>query len=243
LFERYIDAAVEKALDRRVVRPDRKLALEGYHPLPEIMGAMYEWLLIPFRGAEILVEVRYPRSTQLPDIDKLFAIVNRQKAEKKLPRQDMIDVLNIQEECCKAALNRPTFEELEQAVYGKDHVLERNRKRLEELRAQLKLISNPAAKFELQREIDKAELFCGYILPDDSMLALTNVAIGADISDIKKLTKEKLIAAHGKARLYGGRPSDFVPGLFTDGDRQNIDDYSVWLGSEEEAKRLKGRNK
>ena len=155
----------------------------------------------------------------------------------------MIDVLNIQEECCKAALNRPAFEEIEQAIYGKDRALERNRKRLKELEEEIETVKNEAARRELRMELDKAELFCGYILPDDTMLALTNIAIGADISDIKKLTKEKLIAAHGKARLYGGRPSDFVPGLFTDGDRQNIDDYSVWLGSEEEAKRLKGRNK
>ena len=87
MFERQIEAAVEKALGRRTVRPDQKLTLEGYRPLPEIMGALYEWLLIPFRGRQILVEVRYPRSTQLPDIDKLFAVIKQQKAEKKLSRQ------------------------------------------------------------------------------------------------------------------------------------------------------------
>ena len=242
MFEKQIEAAVAKALDRRAARPDKKLTLDGYHPLPEIMGALYEWLLIPFRGAEILVEVRYPRSTQLPDIDKLYAVINKQKTEK-LSRQDMIDVLNIQEECCKAVLNRPAFEELEQAVYGKDRVLELNRKRLKELKEKIETVKNEADKRELRIEHDKAELFCGYILPDDTMVALMNIAIGADISDIKKLTKEKLITAHSKARLYGGRPSDFVSGLFTDGDRQNIDDYATWLGIEEETKRLKSGGK
>jgi hypothetical protein len=238
-----IEAAVEKALDRRTIRPDKKLTLEGYHPLPEIMGELYEWLLIPFRGAQILVEIRYPRSTQLPDVDKLYAVIDRQEKDKKLTRQQIIDVMNIQEECCRAVLNRPAFAELEQAIYGKDRVLETNRKRLEELRAQLKLVNNQAAKFLLQKEIDKAELFIGYILPDDAMLALTNIALGVGISDIKKVTKEKLIAAYSKARLYSGKPSDFVPGLFTDGDRQNIDDYATWLGSEEETKRIKNRGK
>jgi len=242
MFERLIEAAVEKALDRRTVRPDRAITLEGYHPLPEIMGKLYEWVFIPFRGAEILVEIRYPRSTQLPDVDKLYGIIDQRKKEAKLTRQQMIDIMNIQEGCCKAVLNRPTFEELEQDIYGKDRVLETNRKRLAEIREKIKTV-NGSEKFELQQEIDRVELFTGYILPDDTMIVLTNIALGVNISDIKKMTKEKLITAYSKARLYNGKPSDFIPGVFTDGDRQNIDDYATLLGSEEEAKRVKGRRK
>jgi len=241
MFEKQIEAAVEKALDRRTVRPDKKLTLEGYHPLPEIMGVLYEWLLVPFRGAEILVEIRYPRSTQLPDIDKLYALIEEKKTAG-LTRQQMIDIMNIQEECCRAVLNRPTFEELEQEIYGKDRVLETNKKRLEELRAQVKQL-NSNAKFELQREIDRLELFTGYILPDDTMIALTNIALGVDVSDVKKVTREKLITAYSMARLYSGHPSDFVPGLFTDGDRQNIDNYATMLGVEVETNRTKNRRK
>jgi hypothetical protein len=55
------------------------------------------------------------------------------------------------------------------------------------------------------------------------------------------MTREKLLAAYGKARLYGGKPSDFVPGLFTDGDRQNIDDYATVIGGEDEVRRNKNR--
>jgi len=243
LFEKLIETAVEKALDRRTIRPDKKLTLVGYHPLPEIMGALYEWLLIPFRGAEILVEVRYPRSTQLPDVDKLYAIIDQQKKDKKLTRQQMIDILNVQEECCKATLNRPTFEELSKSIHDKDNVLANNKKELEAFDEKLKEVKNEATKRELQLERDRLELFCGYVLPDDTMVVLTNVALGADISDIKKITREKLLVAYTKAKLYSGKPSDFVPGLFTDGDRQNIDDYATWLGSEEEVKRMKSRGK
>jgi hypothetical protein len=139
-------------------------------------------------------------------------------------------------------LNRPTFEELEQDIYGKDRVLETNRKRLAEIREKIKTV-NGSEKYELQQEIDRAELFTGYILPDDTMLTLTNIALGVDISDIKKMTREKLITAYSKARLYNGKPSDFIPGVFTDGDRQNIDDYATLLGGEEEATRVKGRRK
>ena len=82
--------------------------------------------------------------------------------------------------------------------------------------------------------MDRLELFTGYILPGDTMLALTNIALGMNVSDIKKVTKEKLIAAYSKARLYNGKPSDYIPGIFTDGDRANIDDYATMLGCEAE---------
>jgi len=242
MFEKLIETAVEKALDRRTVRPDKKLTLEGYHPLPEIMGRLYDWLFIPFRGAEILVEVRYPRSTQLPDVDRLYAILDIQKQKTKLTRQQMIDVMNIQEECCKAVLNRPTFEELEQAIYGKDRVLETRKKQLNEMRQRIKSV-NGYEKQELQRDIDNAELFTGFILPDDTMLALEKIALGFDVSDIKNMTREKLLAAYSKARLYNKMPSDFIPGIFTDGDRESINNYATVLGSEEEIKRNKNRGK
>ena len=189
----------------------------------------------------MLVEVRYPRSTQLPDVDKLHSVLNRQKQHTKLSRKDMIDILNIQEECCKAALHRTTFEELEKAITGKDQTLETNRKRIGEIDEQLKLVKDAVTRMELQRERDRVELFCGYILPDDTMLAVTNIALGMDVSDIRKLTKEKLLTAYSKARLYGGKPSDFIPGMFTEGDRQNIDDYATIIGGENEANRNKNR--
>ena len=240
MFEKMIEAAVQKALDRRAVRPDKKLTLEGYHPLPEIMGRLYDWVFVPFRGMEILVEIRYLRSTQLPEVDKLSHLVDEQKKKVKLTHQQMVEVMNIQEECCRAVLNRPTFEELEAAIYGKDKVLEGKRKEIKEIRKKMDAVSGQE-KRELQMELDKLELFTGYILPDDTMLALTNIALGNNVSDIKKMTKEKLLAAYSKARLYNGRPSEYISGIFTDGDRKNIDDYATLLGCEEESKNRKGR--
>ena len=61
-------------------------------------------------------------------------------------------------------------------------------------------------------------------------------------SAFEAITKEKLIAAYNNARLYNGRPSDYIPGIFTDGDRKNVDDYATQLGSEEEAKNNRKKN-
>jgi len=240
MFAKLIETAVEKALDRRTIRPDKKLTIEGYHPLPEIMGALYEWLFVPFRGAEILVEIRYPRSTQIPEVDKLYSLQNKNKS--KFSRQDIIDIANIQEKCCEAVLNRPTFAELEKAIYGKDRVIESKKKQLAEIEEKIKKVSG-IEKTELQNRYDALELFIGFILPDDTMFALTNIAFGLNVSDIRKITKEKLIAAYSKARIYNGRPSDYIPGIFTDGDRENIDNYATIFGSEEEMRINKNNKK
>jgi hypothetical protein len=186
-----------------------------------------EWLLIPFNEAEMLVKVRYPSSIQ--NTDKLKAVFEAIK-EQKFNRNEIIEYLNMQEECCKATMNRPTFSELEKEIHGKDKIREKNLKTLEELRAKLELVKNDFQKQLIKKEIDELELCCGYSLPDDTMVALMNIAYGIGISDIQKLTKEKLLTAYSKARLYGGKPSDFISGLFTDGDRQDIDDYATLLG-------------
>jgi len=242
MFSKLIETAVEKALDRRTVRPDKKLELAGYQPLKDIMGKLYEWLLIPFNGSEILVEIRYPRSTQLPEYDKLFSTLGENKTPRKLSRKEKIDLLNMREECCRAVLNRPTFEELEQAIHGYDNVLANKRKLLKELEWKLSKVKG-SERAELQRQFDAAELFAGFVLPDDTMSVLTNIALGADITDMRKITKEKLIIAYNKARLYNGKPSDYLPGLFPEGDRQNIDDYATVFGVEEEIKNIKNRGK
>jgi len=235
LFRKVIKKSVKKELRRHTVLPDKTLMQKGFHSLPVIMGRIYDWVFVPFGGVDMLVEVRYVCADELPEVDKLSHIFDEEKKKIKLSRQQMIDVMNIQEECCKAVLNCPTFEELEQAIYSKDNVQKNRRKELEELRERIKT-SSGYEKQEQQIRIDRLELYTGYILPKDTMHVLTNIAFGIGISDIKKVTKEKLIDAFSRARLYDGRPSDYIPGIFTDGDRKNIDDYATMLGLEEESK-------
>jgi len=202
----------------------------------------YEWLLIPFNESEMLVEIKYPKLTQIPEACRLNIINEKLQKCIELTRQEIIDRYNIQEQCCRVVLNRPTFQELEIEVHGRDNVLEYKRKKLAELEEKLKSISS-SEKEELHRQIDDLKISCGNILPDNTMTTLTNIAYGVDISDLKTITKEKLLLAYSKARLFSGKPSDYVSGLFTDGDRQNIDNYATFLGGEEEINRNRNRGK
>jgi hypothetical protein len=244
MFKKFIEAKVKEEIEKYTVRPDKKLELTGYHTLSEIKGTMFEWVFVPFRGKEILIEVRYSRSTQLPDVDKLNAIIERQKHGKSLSRRDMIDVLELQYECCKVTLNRPTFQELTGAIYEKDKVIEEKRKELASIAEQIKKLPDGSERQELYRKQEADEIFVNCVLPDDTMLAITNIALGIGLTDVRNLTKEKLLLAYQKAKLYGKDPADYVPGLFTDGDRENISNYATMFGTDWEQhnrKPVKGR--
>jgi hypothetical protein len=232
MFKGLIEATVKKELEKYTVRPDKKLELTGYHTLSEIKGTMFEWLFVPFRGSDILVEVRYSRSTQLPEVDKLKAVIEKQQNGRTLSRRDMIDILELQYECCKVTLNRPTFEELTAAIYEKDKVIEEKKKELESIAEQIKKLPDGPGRQALYRKQEEAEVFVNCVLPDDTMLAITNIALGISLTDIQKITKEKLLLAYQKGKLYGRDPADYVPGLFTDGDRENISNYATRLGTE-----------
>jgi uncharacterized coiled-coil protein SlyX len=244
MFKKFIEARIKQEIEKYTARPDNKLELTGFHTLSEIKGKMFEWLFVPFRGSDILVEVRYSRSTQLPEVDKLKAVIERQKNGKSLSRRDMIGVLELQYECCKVTLNRPTFEELTAAIYEKDKVIEEKKRELALIAEQIRKLQDGPERQELYRRQEDIEVFVNCVLPDDTMLAITNIALGIGLTDIRKLTTEKLLLAYQKAKLYGRDPADYVPGLFTDGDRENISNYATKLGTEWELhnrKPVKGR--
>ena len=202
------------------------------------MRGGYEWLFIPFKGEEFLVEVKLPDPTQLPEIETLRFLTDKQKKES-LTWQETIDILNLREKCCISILSRPTLKELEQEIYGKDGVFKSKKEQLAAVNEMLKKVKGDinihiSKIIELQDRFDDLQL--STTLPSDTMLALTNIALGIGISDIQKMTKEKLLSAHSKARFYKSRPSDYVPGLFTDDDRQSIDDYAAFLKNQLEEK-------
>lgn len=244
MFEKFIEAKIKEEIAKYTVRPDKKLELTGYHTLSEIKGTMFEWLFVPFRGKEILVEIRYSRSTQLPEVDKLQAVIERHRHGKPLSRRETIDILELQYECCRVALNRPTFEELTAAIYEKDKVIAEKKEELALMAERIKALPDGPERQELYRRQESLELFVNCVLPDDTMLALTNIVLGIGLTDIQNLTKEKLLLAYQKGKLYGKDPADYVPGLFTDGDRENISNYATMIGADWEnhnRKPVKGR--
>jgi hypothetical protein len=189
----------------------------------------HEWLLIPFLDSEMMVNVK--NHVLLPEMDKLRYLTEKQKNEN-LTRQETLEIHELRLKLSAAILNRPTFEEIEKAFHGKENVLESKKKRLAEIEEKLKkLISCSSADIytivELQSRYDAIELSVASVLPENTILALINIALGINITDIQELTRNSLIDVYKKSRLYNCRPSDYIPGLFNDDDKHEIDIYAV----------------
>ncbi len=98
-----------------------------------------------------------------------------------------------------------------------------------------------AEKEELWQELDEMELFAGFIIPDDTTLTLTNIALGVGVSDLKTITKDRLVVSYLKAKDYGGAPHEYMPGFFTDRDKHEIDSYATLVGLEHIKKEAQDR--
>jgi hypothetical protein len=232
MFRGLIDAAVERALARRIVAPDKRLYPAGYNPLSVIKGALFEWLYVPFNGENILIEVRYPNYTQLMAGGYDFGQILLE-AEKELSAAEQLEVMNAQEWAAKCVMNRPTYEEFEGLVYAEDNTVGRRRARLAELRGLLATADVSAtARADFARELEELEYFVGILLPTDTMATLTRIALGADVSDVKKLTRETLEQAWYKSQLYHQAAHEFIAGVFTDRDAAEVDALCAALGAE-----------
>jgi hypothetical protein len=213
--------------DKRIEPPS------GYNPVPVIMGAMFEWLLVPWCGKNILVQVRYPNS-----IDKTgdYTQVFLDHKDARLSRDDIIRTMNTQEEIAKQVLNVPTYAELEKEIWGKDRRLAEMREELAALDDKIEQV-NSAAAVELRKQKEMLEIQCGYALPPDTMAALSRIGLATDITDIRKVTHDMFLEAYHKSKLYGRPPSEFIPmGVYTTEQKRDIDNAALSAGADWETK-------
>jgi hypothetical protein len=225
VFERLIEKIVKEYLDKRVVPPDKKIYPAGYNPLPVIKGAMFEWLFIPFNGQRILMKIRYPNYTQLAAAGYNYGqILLDNREQRPLTEDEKQQILNAQEYAAKCVMCSPTYEDFEKMVYKEDNAVIRRRAKTAEIKEMLKSpLLTRAQRYEFERELKELEYFTGILLPNDTMAALTRIALGADVSDVKKLTREALEQAAYKSEIYGGPPHGYLSGVFTDADAVEID--------------------
>jgi hypothetical protein len=228
-IRKWIAQAVKEYLDGCVITNDKRVMLSGYNPLPDIKGCLFEWLYVPFNGVNILCEVRYSNYSQLMAEGYNLAQICVDATKDELSDDDKYAVLNAQEYLAKITLNRPTYADFEKMAYGADNVIREKRIELDALEEKLKSVPDPKGHDALEKEIQQTRVFLGYILPADAMAALTRVALGADVSDIKKLTKEVLLEAGQKGAYLKRAPHEFISGVFTDRDMNEVDDYCLYL--------------
>jgi hypothetical protein len=204
---------------------------ESYNSLEKIRGEMLRWVRVPFNGAEVWCQLRCLNSTQRMACGDYSSIVKEGK-KKALSTPEIIAFSNYQEALCRASFVRPTFDEIATLVNEKDFVIRDKKKEFDELKKTNLNSLTTAQKLELERRMERTELFFGFILPSDTMTFITSWAHGSDVSDIKKITDEQFLSAAILASNGHDNPSDHIDGQFTDGDRPDIDRYAWHIHSE-----------
>lgn len=212
--------------------------LTGYNPLEKIMGKLFWWVAVPFNGQDVWCQLRCPNATQIEQCGDMSNIVIEKYEglkEGESPKYDydeIIQIRNYHEELCKLVFNVPTFDQIASLVGDNDFLISAKRKELQELRDKYEANKEGMSKTEqdiIETQMRTIELQIGFILPDDTMSFVAQWAMGNDISDIKKITKENFLRAASLARLHRKAPSDYLSGVFTDFNKHEIDTYAAMV--------------
>jgi hypothetical protein len=224
-------AEITRQINETVIKPEAVLPA-GYKPLAEIRRAMIQWVYTPFADAYVWLELRSLNANQIEACGNISLIEVIARKRENTSRTEMIELRNTQENLAKAVMNNPTFAEFEKIIYGEDRVITERRERIAGLRRRIDEApreEKPALEREFSAELDALELFTGYILPENTIMFLTQWALGLDVSEIKTLTKDRLLDAARLAKAGGDNPHDHLSGIFTDRDREEIDKAAWYL--------------
>jgi len=203
----------------------------GYTPIETIRGGLFHWVLVPFNGKDIWCQLRCPNATQIEQCGDMSNIQLKtdQDGKFKYDYDEIILIRNYQENLAKLCLNIPTFDNIATLVGANDFIISEKRKELDQIEKyyeENKETMTETQKSTIDHQIKTLRLMIGFILPDDTMAFLCSWAMGNDVSDIKKITRENLLKAASIAKAHNKAPSDYLSGVFTDFNKQEIDTYA-----------------
>lgn len=223
MFERLIRRAVSQEIDRRLADIPKPLSPpQGYNPLEVIRGGMYHWVYVPVNNSFAWIQLRTSNATQLESCGAISLIESIGKV-KDATDDDMVDMRNTMENICKIAMNNPTFDEFVQMVTDSDIVHSKMRLELERIKAIDCTGLSATEKDEIDSKVHELELHLAYLLPENTFDFIVRWAIGADVSDIKKVSHEKLLEAAILATNGHDSPHDHLIGCFSDRDMSDLD--------------------
>jgi len=220
----------------------------GYNPIEKIRGGLFHWISVPFNGTGIFCQLRCPNQTQIEQCGDISTITREKLENNQCDYEELIKLRNYQENICRMTFNIPTFDHIAELVGRDDFVISEKKKELAELDQKFEDNKDSMSEVEkkvLETKIKTIELQIGFILPTDTMDFVTWWAMGNDISDIKKITKENFLRAAALAKAHNKAPSDYISGVFTDHNRKDIDAYAAQVLNDymEEKKAVDGKFK
>lgn len=202
---------------------------------------------LPWNGAEAWFKICMLNATQLQACGNFSLINLKSDSKEEISEEEAIsaihEIKNAQENVFKLCLSSPTFDDIIDMYHATD-VWKRIKDLETKIRSglqELEKIENDAsvsaeerlsaitAKVELQAELERYEIFQGFVFPDDFTEKLTEVMYQKHNSDILRVSEEILLQAAFLAERGHDNPHDHISGKFTDFHRQDIDKHAWYL--------------
>lgn len=228
MFNRLIRQAVQKEIDARLADIPKPISPpQGYNTLEAIRGGMYHWVYAPCNNLDgIWIQLRTSNQTQLDACGATSLIEKVGKIEEST-QDELLDIRNTMESICKITMNNPTFDEFVQMVTDSDMVHSHKRLEIERLKAIDCTGMSATEKNVIDEKLIEHEMHLAFLLPENTFDFIVRWALGADVSDIKKVSHNKLLEAAILATNGHNDPHDHMSGCFTDRDKSDLD-KSAW---------------
>ena len=193
------------------------------------------FVCLPWNGAEAWFKICMLNATQMQSCGN-FSLLNFPKEDAEKLSEDEIleevrDIKNTQENIFKLCLSSPTFDDIIE-MYKATDVWKRIKKKEAEIKDLVAQLTEGTEKDEFQRELDRYEIFQGFIFPDDFSDKLTTIMYQKHNSDILRVSENMLLQAAFLAERGHDNPHDHISGLFTEFHKQDMDKHAWYLLSE-----------
>jgi hypothetical protein len=223
MFSRLIRKAVNQEIEARLSAIPKPVSPpQGYNPLEAIRGGMYHWVYVPVNNTFAWMQLRTSNATQLESCGTVTLIESLSGLKEASP-DDMIDMRNKMEAICKITMNNPTFDEFVEMTTGSDIVHSKMRLELERIKAIDCTGMSATEKDVIDTQVHNIEMHLAFLLPENTFDFIVKWALGADVSDIKKVSHDKLLEAAILATNGHDSPHNHIAGVFTDRDPSDLD--------------------
>lgn len=225
----------------------------GYNPIAAIRGAMFHWICVPFNSNvignnSIWCYVTCLNALQIQSCGKISCLYlpdDEEDIKKEKTLDELIEIKNAQEALIKLTLIKPTFEEIVNEITQSNFNVSEKKSELEKINKLITSEPDKRKRRKLERQAEKVEFYLGFLLPDDTMNFISSWALGIQITDIKRISRDILLSAAIMAYNKGCLATDMISGVLTDFQKTDINKHADYLLNQylEDKKREQGLRK
>jgi hypothetical protein len=208
-----------------------------------VKGQIDPVLMVPYNDNPVPVKLRQLRHVEIKDCGD-FSLIETMRDKiiskrKKITPEQMVNYSELQHNILKKAMVSPTYEEL-MKLNEFDVLRIESEKGIKAIKDQLGLLKASPKKRDLTNELNQRIMDTQYWLPPDFVSYIMSYSLRIDDTDIKLVSEDMLYSAAIKAKNGNDNPADHIHGVFTDFNREDINERS-WIVYYKRQKEAKGK--